>query len=245
MTARPIRRCSCYWGASGTSHQGWRVSAAANGEVPTPPLALGHDPRGKLVGILGMGGIGRNFARKCAALGMRVAYHKRRRLGEDEERAVLGGGANVAYMGFEELLRSCDVLSVHVPLNEETRHLLSHHELSTLLKPGAIIINTARGAVIDEEALVQALDSGRVGAAGLDVYEGEPRVHEGLRRDGSRCLLLPHLGTWTVETQRGMEELCIGNVERVLRGEELRGLTVVSEQGELWERRCREVEGGK
>ncbi|KAI9661493.1 MAG: hypothetical protein M1831_003015 [Alyxoria varia] len=224
------------------------MAALRRGEwrgAPEPP-ALGHDPRGKLLGVLGMGGIGGNLARKCTALGMRVAYHNRRRLsGEEEE--VGPRGERAVYMGFEELLGCCDVLSVHVPLGEKTRHLLSYRELGECLKPGAIVINTARGAVVDEEALVQALESGRVGAAGLDVYEREPQVHEGLRKEEARCLLLPHMGTWTVETQKAMEEVCIGNVEGVVKGgkEGFRGLTVVPEQRELWERKIKEAEEGE
>lgn len=144
-----------------------------------------------------MGGIGRNFARKCKALDMRVIYHNRRRLQDPE----LEEGAQ--YVTFDELLTKSDVISVHVPLNQHTRHLLGKAELAKC-KRGVVIINTARGAVIDEAALVEALESGQVGNVGLDVFEEEPKVHEGLIKN-ERALIIPHMGTWTVETQQKME----------------------------------------
>ncbi|KAL8971290.1 MAG: hypothetical protein Q9183_001119, partial [Haloplaca sp. 2 TL-2023] len=120
------------------SHQ-WRGS---------PPLRLGHDPEGKTLGIIGMGGIGRNLALKCRALGMKILYHNRSRLSEEVERE-----ARADYRGFEDLLAESDVVSVNCPLNEQTRHLLGEAELKKM-KKGGIVINTARGAVINEEALV-------------------------------------------------------------------------------------------
>jgi glyoxylate reductase len=133
-----------------------------------------------------MGGIGRNFARKCRALDMEIVYHNRKRLAD----VSLEEGAR--YVGFEELLGMSDVVSVHVPLNSNTRHLLGKKELG-MCKKGVVIVNTARGAVIDEAALVEALESGQVGSVGLDVFEEEPKVHEGLLRN-DRVLLLPHMG---------------------------------------------------
>lgn len=194
---------------------------------PAPPL--GHDPQTKTLAILGLGGIGRNLATKARALGMRIAYHNRTRLSDAD-----ADGAE--YMGFEALLKAADVLSVHVPLNEKTRHLISRKELA-LMKKGVVIVNTARGAVIDEAALVEALDSGHVGSVGLDVYEEEPKVHEGLVRN-DKVVLLPHMGTWTLETQQKMEEWCIGNVEAALVGskDRLRGMSVVAEQKDLWQK---------
>ncbi|KAL8873200.1 MAG: hypothetical protein Q9174_001302 [Haloplaca sp. 1 TL-2023] len=186
------------------SHQ-WRGS---------PPLRLGHDPEGKTLGIIGMGGIGRNLALKCRALGMKIIYHNRSRLSEEVEKEV---GAE--YRGFEALLGESDVVSVNCPLNEKTRHLLGEKEFEKM-KEGAIVINTARGAVIDEEALVRALDSGRIASAGLDVYENEPSIHPELI-DNPRVCLLPHMGTWTVETQTKMELWTIENVRSALEKGEL------------------------
>ncbi|KAL5120230.1 glyoxylate reductase [Pleosporales sp. CAS-2024a] len=152
--------------------------------------ALGHDPEGKTLGILGMGRIGRNLCRKAQAFGMRVIYHNRCRLEEEQ-----AGTAD--YVTLEDLLEQSDVLSVNLPLNVETRHMISTHEFSQM-KDGVTIVNTARGAVLDEHALVQALESGKVASAGLDVYEDEPSIHPGLLAN-KQVMLLPHMGTWSVE----------------------------------------------
>lgn len=172
------------------------------------PAPLGHDPQGKTLGILGMGGIGKNLARKAEALGMNIVYHNRWKMKEEEE----SGGAR--YVGFEELLRESDVVSVNLPLNKQTHHLLSTPQFA-LMKPSSILINTARGAVIDEAALVTALNNNTIASAGLDVYEDEPSIHPGLL-DDERVTLLPHLGTWTVETQTKMELWTIENVRDML-----------------------------
>ncbi|KAI1504513.1 D-isomer specific 2-hydroxyacid dehydrogenase [Biscogniauxia marginata] len=187
--------------------------------------ALGHDPQGKVLGILGMGGIGRNVARRAArAFGMRIRYHNRARLAPEVEAECAA-----EYVGFEELLRSSDVLSLNLPLNSQTHHLISDAQFAQM-KPGVVIVNTARGAVMDEAALVSALRSGRVGGAGLDVYEDEPRVHPGLVAD-PRVLLVPHMGTWTVETQTKMEEWTMSNVRAALERGTLR--SVVPEQRDM------------
>ena len=174
------------------------------GEWRGSPPALGRDPQGKTLGILGMGGIGRCVKRKAEmGFGMRCVYHNRRELSEE-----MSGGAE--YASFEELLRRGDVLSLNLPLNGNTRHVIGYEQMK-MIKPSAIIINTARGAVMDEEALVRALDEGVIAGAGLDVYEEEPKVHEGLVRN-EKVLLLPHVGTWTRETQERMEVAVIENL---------------------------------
>ncbi|KAI0009703.1 glyoxylate reductase [Xylariaceae sp. FL0662B] len=216
-------------GLDDTAGAGTETETRTAGALP----ALGHDPQGKVLGILGMGGIGRNLARKAAAaFGMRVRYHNRTRLGEEVEREC--GGAE--YRGFEELLREADVLSLNLPLNSQTHHLISHAQFSQM-KPGIVLVNTARGAVVDEGALVAALESGRVAAAGLDVYEREPAVHPGLLRH-PRALLVPHMGTWTVETQARMEAASAANVRLAVQAGRLRDL--VPEQRalpeETWDR---------
>jgi D-3-phosphoglycerate dehydrogenase len=183
-----------------------------------PPPSLGHDPEGKVLGILGMGGIGRNLKKKADAFGMKTIYHNRRRLAGDLE-----GCAD--YVSFDELLAQSDVISLNLPLNvrlcnrelcqsgpadlpcvqKHTHHIISHNEFAKM-KDGVVIVNTARGAVIDEEALVQALDSGKVCSAGLDVFEDEPNVHPGLVRNPN-VMLVPHMGTWTVEVRDSF--LCV------------------------------------
>ncbi|KAI5294334.1 hypothetical protein KEM52_004227 [Ascosphaera acerosa] len=167
-----------------------------------PVPAYGHDPQGKTLGILGMGNIGRNLKPKAEVFGMRVIYHNRRRLSDE-----LAAGAE--YVGFDELLARSDVLSLNLPLNEHTRHIIGREEFAKM-KDGIVIVNTARGAVMDEAALVEALESGKVASAGLDVYENEPRVHPGLLANPN-VLLLPHMGTHSVETQGKMEALALDN----------------------------------
>lgn len=184
-----------------------------------PPPALGHDPQGRVLGILGMGGIGRNMKKKAEAFGMTTIYHNRRKL--DPE---LAGGAE--YVSFEELLKKSDVLSLNLPLNPKTRHIISTKQFM-LMKPSCVVINTARGAVIDEAALVDALDQGLIAGAGLDVFEEEPKVHPGLVSN-EKVTLLPHMGTWTKETQEKMEVKMIDNIKSALDGKGL--LTLIQEQ---------------
>ncbi|PKY05254.1 glyoxylate reductase [Aspergillus campestris IBT 28561] len=188
--------------------------------VPAP--ILGHDPQGKVLGILGMGGIGRNLKRKAEVFGMRVVYHNRRELSEE-----MAAGAQ--YVSFEELLKTSDVISLNLPLNKNTRHIISTPQFAQM-KDGVVIVNTARGAVIDEAALVAALDSGKVYSAGLDVYEEEPKIHPGLVSNPN-VMLVPHMGTWTVETQTAMEEWAMENVRLALETGKLK--TPVPEQTDL------------
>ncbi|KAK8096741.1 2-hydroxyacid dehydrogenase [Apiospora kogelbergensis] len=192
----------------------WRnVGSDADEKLPDK----GHDPHGKTLGILGMGGIGRNMAHKAAlAWGMKIIYHNRTRLSLEDEREA----GEATYLGFEELLRESDVLSLNLPLNPSTKHLISTPQLQ-LLKPGVVIVNTARGAVVDEAALAAFLQSGHVASVGLDVYENEPEIHPDLINH-PRALLVPHMGTWTIETERAMEEATMANVRSALAG---RGLT--------------------
>lgn len=166
-------------------------------------IALGHDPQGKTLGILGMGGIGRALKQRCDAFGMRTIYHNRTRLS-----AHLECGAE--YVSFDALLRDSDVLSLNLPLNGATRHIIDEVAFSKM-KDGVVVVNTARGAVIDEAALVTALESGKVGCAGLDVYEEEPKIDPGLLANDN-CILLPHMGTYSHETLMKMEERTIANV---------------------------------
>ncbi|OWP06264.1 hypothetical protein B2J93_2502 [Marssonina coronariae] len=187
----------------------------------TPP-PLGHDPQGKVLGILGMGGIGRNLMKKAAVFGMTTQYHNRTRLPEE-----LSGGAR--YVSFEDLLKTSDVLSLNLPLNKQTRHIISGREFE-MMKPGVVIVNTARGAVMDEEALVKALQDGQVWSCGLDVYEEEPKVHPGLIAN-PHVMLVPHMGTWTVETQTKMEVWCLNNLRSALEKGEL--VSPVSEQRDM------------
>lgn len=145
-----------------------------------------------MLGILGMGGIGSAVARRAKAFGMTIQYHNRRQLAANEEEGA-------KYVSFEELLKTSDVLSLNLSLNASTKHIIGKPQFD-LMKDGVIIVNTARGPLIDEAALVDALKSGKVWTAGLDVFEEEPKIHQGLL-DAENAVLLPHIGTATYETQ--------------------------------------------
>jgi len=175
-----------------------------------PDLLLGAGLQGKTLGIVGFGRIGRAVARRAWGFGMRVRTVLRRPL------SALEAGGVEAVADLDELLAASDVLTLHCPLTAETRHLIDARRLA-LLPRGAIVVNTSRGEVVDEAALVAALESGYLGGAGLDVYEREPIVHPGLLgRDD--VVLLPHLGSATRETRAVMAELVVDNVRAVLAG---------------------------
>ncbi|GAA6024319.1 hypothetical protein JCM11491_005985 [Sporobolomyces phaffii] len=185
-------------------------------------LPLSNDPNGKLVGIVGMGGIGRAFARRVKSLGMSVQYHNRNRLTPDLE-------AGATYVdSLQELLETSDVVSLNLPLNAQTKRLMGEKEFG-LMKKSAILINTARGGVVDESALVNALERGEIAGCGLDVYEDEPKIHEGLIKS-DKAFLLPHVGTLTVETQAEMEAVCLRNIDQGLETGKL-GFTVAEQKG--------------
>lgn len=184
-------------------------------------VAIANDPRGKVLGIVGMGGIGRAVRDRCKPFGFsKIIYYNRRRLSPDLEE----GAEYVADV--KDLFKQVDVLALNCPLTAETYHLVNKDTLA-LMKPGVIITTTARGKVMDEAALVAALEAGHVRAVGLDVFENEPIVHEGLLRH-PRALLLPHLGTHTSETRCTMEDMALNNIRSGLTTGAL--LTLVPDQ---------------
>jgi glyoxylate reductase len=172
---------------------------------------VGHDLRGGRLGIVGLGGIGARVAARGRAFGMEIAYFGRR---ESPHAAEL----EATRLGLDELLAMSDVISLHTPLTPETRHLVGARELA-LMKPTATLVNTARGAVVDEAALVEALREGQIANAGLDVYEDEPNVHPGLL-ELENAVLVPHIGSATVETRAAMAELAARNAVAIARGEQ-------------------------
>jgi glyoxylate reductase len=194
--------------------EGERLIRSAEPWAWSMSFMLGHDLRDKLLGIVGLGGIGRRVAARARAFGMRIAYCQRHPA-DPEVAAEL----EAERMELEELLATADVVSLHCPLTEETRHLISAERLS-LMKSEAILVNAARGPIVEEGALVQALRSGALGAAALDVYEEEPRVHPGLL-ELENAILVPHLGSATVETRTAMAELAAANAIAAVRGEPL------------------------
>jgi len=170
----------------------------------SPTMLLGAELSGKTLGIVGYGRIGRAVARRARAFGMRVL-------------SCRSGDANAEAVSFEQLLAESDAVSLHVPGTPATRHLLGEAELSRM-KRGVLLVNTSRGTVVDEAALVRALERGIVGGAGLDVYEEEPRVHPGLLgRDD--VVLLPHLGSATREARARMASTALSDAVRVLWGQ--------------------------
>ena len=173
---------------------------------------LGSGLRGKLLGIVGLGGIGRRVAERARAFGMEIAYHSRHPA-PDEIAAEL----EAERLPLEELLARADILSLHCPLTPETHHLIGEAALASM-KPTAVLVNAARGPVVDERALAAALAAGEIAAAGLDVYEREPRVESALL-ELENVVLSPHLGSATVETRTAMAELAARNAISVLRGE--------------------------
>jgi glyoxylate reductase len=173
-------------------------------------LFLGKDIYNKTLGIIGAGSIGRRFAEKARGYHMQVLYYNRHRDLEFEKQY------NATYVAFDQLLSESDFVSVHVPLNDETRHLIGEEELS-LMKEDAILINTARGPVVDEEALIKCLKEKRIYGAGLDVFEEEPHVPEALMALDN-VVLLPHIGSSTTETRDRMAELVAHNLISVLEG---------------------------
>ena len=173
---------------------------------------LGSSLRGKLLGIVGLGGIGRRVAERGRAFGMEIAYHSRHPAPAEVETALAA-----ERMPLQRLLREADVLSLHCPLTPETHHLIGARELEAM-KPSAVLINAARGPIVDERALAEALASGQIAAAGLDVYEHEPRVEPKLL-ELDNVVLTPHLGSATVETRTAMAELAARNAISVLAGQ--------------------------
>jgi glyoxylate reductase len=166
---------------------------------------LGRDVHGAVLGLVGYGRIAREVSRRAEGFEMEVLHHSRTSTGLPGYVAEL-----------DELLASSDIVSLHVPLTESTNHLIGERELA-LMKPTAVLVNTARGPVVDEEALANALDSGTIFAAGLDVYDGEPKVNPRLLA-APRTVLLPHIGSSTTETRTRIAQLAAQGICDVLAG---------------------------
>jgi lactate dehydrogenase-like 2-hydroxyacid dehydrogenase len=173
-------------------------------------MLLGWQVSGKVLGILGMGRVGQTVARRARGFGMKIHYHDRSELPPE-----IAGDA-VYHKDPSDLLRASQFLSLHAPETPETRHFLNAKTIS-LLPPGAIVVNTARGGLVVDEDLIAALKSGRVAAAGLDVFEGEPKLnHEYVSLKNT--FLLPHIGSATIETRTAMGTLALDNIGAVLNG---------------------------
>ena len=199
--------------ASRRAGEGERIVRAGKWTGWAPTQLLGTDVKGKTLGLVGFGRIGREVARRArAALGMRIAYFSRSRVSADEEAAVSAEYCPTLI----GLLAAADVISLHCPGGEETRHLINSQTLARM-KPTAVLINTARGSIIDEEALANALSQRQIAAAGLDVYEREPAVPHALT-ELENVVLLPHLGSATLEARTAMGMQMADNLDAFFTG---------------------------
>jgi glyoxylate reductase len=177
----------------------------------TPTQLLGIHVGGKRLGILGMGRIGQATAHRARAFGMEIHYHNRHRLPPEHEHGA------VYHETAEDLLGVSEFFSLHCPATAETHHFLNAERIA-LLPEGAVVVNTARGTVVDDAALIAALRSGKLAAAGLDVFEGEPDIDPAYR-DLTNAFLLPHLGSATVETRNAMGFRALDNLDAFFAGD--------------------------
>jgi len=172
---------------------------------------LGMDLHHSTVGIIGMGRIGQGIARRALGFGMKVIYHNRSHLSDADEKAC-----GATYVSKEELLRTADHVVLVLPYTAQNHHTIGAVEIA-MMKPTATLINIARGGIVDDAALAKALQSGKIFAAGLDVFEGEPQVHPELLKC-SNIVLAPHIASATEKTRRAMVDLAVENLRAALNG---------------------------
>ncbi len=176
----------------------------------SPTQLMGAEVSGKTLGIIGMGRIGQAVAQRAVGFRMQVRYHTR------QPKAVTSFAHEWEHRSLQDLLGEADIVTIHVPLTPATHHLIGVRELAWM-KPTAFVINTARGPIVDEGALANALKTGVIAGAGLDVYEQEPAIHSMLA-ELKQVVLLPHLGSATLQTRVQMGLVCLKNIEAVLEG---------------------------
>jgi glyoxylate reductase len=177
-----------------------------------PKLLLGPELNGKFFGILGAGRIGSAVARRAKAFGTNILYY------DNSSNEEIEKYLDAKKVSLNVLLRKSDFISVHLPFTQKTHHLLDKEHLN-LLKPSAVLVNTARGEIVDEKELIKMLQNKKIFSAGFDVYEGEPAVNPALLKLGN-VVLLPHIGSATIEARNRMAMLAAGNVIAVLKGRE-------------------------
>lgn len=199
-------------GAARRGSEGDRLVRAGEWKMWTSTFLCGVHVTGKRLGILGMGRIGRAVARRARGFDMEIHYHNRSRLSPDLEQGA------IFHETAEDLLRVSDFLSIHAPATPETHHFLNAGRIA-MMPDGAVVVNTARGPLVDDTALIDALKSGKVAAAGLDVYEGEPDLNPGYRTLDN-AFLLPHVGSATWETRAAMGFKCLDNLDAFFAGKE-------------------------
>jgi lactate dehydrogenase-like 2-hydroxyacid dehydrogenase len=197
-------------GAARRAGEGERLVRGATWKDWSPSFMVGRQITGKRLGVVGMGRVGQVVARRARGFEMEVHYHHRRALDPAAE-----AGA-VYHESLDSLLGVADVLSLNCPSTPETKGLLNAETIARLPE-GAIVINTARGALVDDEDLIAALASGKVAAAGLDVYNNEPDIHPGYRKL-TNTFLLPHIGSATLETRDAMGFRALDNLDAIFAG---------------------------
>jgi lactate dehydrogenase-like 2-hydroxyacid dehydrogenase len=200
-------------GAARGASDGERTIRNDTWSIWGPTSMLGVHVTGKRLGIYGMGRIGQAVAKRARAFDMTIHYHNRSRLSADLEQGA------IFHASAEDMLPHCDFLSINAPSSPETNGFLDARRIA-LLPDGAIVVNTARGPLVDDEALIAALKSGKLAAAGLDVYTGEPRINPGYRGIKS-AFLLPHLGSATTETRNAMGFKALDNLDAFFAGRPL------------------------
>ena len=200
-------------GAARRAYEGERMLREGRWNSWAPTFMLGIDVTGKRLGIYGMGRIGQAVARRARAFDMKNHYHNRSRLPAEREQGA------IFHARAEDMLPHCDFLSINAPASPETTGFLNAARIA-LLPDGAIVVNTARGPLVDDEALIAALKSGKLRAAGLDVFTGEPKIHPGYA-PLPNTFLLPHLGSATRETRNGMGFKALDNLDAFFAGKPL------------------------
>jgi lactate dehydrogenase-like 2-hydroxyacid dehydrogenase len=197
-------------GASRRAYEAQELVRTGTWRPLSPDMLLGWQVGGKILGIFGMGNVGQALARRARAFGMKIHYCNTSALP-----AEIAGDA-VYHQNPPDLLRVSQFLSLHAPDSPQTHHF-SNSQAISLLPPGAIVVNTARGGLVDDDDLIAALQSGRIAAAGLDVFEGEPKLNPPYV-SLKNTFLLPHIGSATIETRTAMGMLALDNVDAVLNG---------------------------
>ena len=198
----------CLLGASRRAHEGTTMLRTHSWVGWTPRQLMGVHVTGKRLGILGMGRIGQAVADRARAFRMTIHYSNRNRLPPDLEKGA------IFHADADDMLQHCDFLSINAPMTPQTRKWVNAERLARLPK-GAVVVKTARGAVVDDEALISALKSGKLAAAGIDVFDGEPKIHQGYY-GLENAFLLPHMGSATVETRNAMGFKALDNLEAFL-----------------------------
>ena len=201
----------CMLGAARRGNEGFSMVRADRWHDWSPTFMLGKQITGKRFGIIGMGRVGQVTAKRARGFDMEIHYHNRHRLDPEIEHGA------VYHSSLDSLLSVSDVLSLHCPNNPDTKGILSAERIAQL-PDGAIVVNTARGTVVDDSALIDALKSGKLWAAGLDVFNGEPSHIDPVYRELNNVFVLPHLGSATVETRDAMGFRALDNLDAIFAG---------------------------